>query len=101
MWDDPAFLQAVAAVIAALGGGTLLGSFIRTIWKWWTGRAGRERARNLSIDQEMAMRRRALEYASQLRRQLTEAGIEPVPWPEGLGTSRRGRRAAEKEEKSP
>lgn len=100
MWDDPTFLQAVAALITALGGGTVLVSLGRTLWKWWTGRAARERERNLSLDEEMSLRRRALEYASQLRRQLNEAGIEPLPWPDGLGsTSRRGRGAVEKEKR--
>ena len=29
--------------------------------------------------------------------QLNEAGIDPLPWPDGLGSTRRGRGAAEKE----
>jgi hypothetical protein len=98
VWDDPTFLQAVAAIMTALGGGTLLTSLGRTIWKWTTGRAGRERDRNRSIDEEMEMRRRALDYAQQLRGQLYEAHIQPLPWPDGLGApQRRSRSAAEKE----
>jgi hypothetical protein len=97
VWSDPTFLQAIAGIITALGGGTLLLSFGRTIWKWFTGRAGRERERNRSIDEEMEMRRRALDYAQQLRGQLFEAHIQPLPWPDGLGAPRRSRTAAEKE----
>lgn len=97
MWDDPEFLQAVAAIIAAAGGGTILASVARSLWMRWTGRAERQRLKNLSLDEEITLRRRALEYASQLRRQLYEAGIEPIPWPDGLGSNRRGRAAAEKE----
>jgi hypothetical protein len=96
---NPDLVQAISTVIVALGGPALLLSLGRHVWKLWTGRAGRERERNRSIDEEMARRRKALEYASLLRRQLTEAGITPEPWPDGLGSSRRRDRGVADKEK--
>lgn len=105
---DEATARAISYIIVALGGPALLISFGRTIWKWWTGRTTRERGRNNDLvskinraedraEEEASRKRKALEYASLLRRQLTEAGINPYPWPEGL--SARSHRAPIKKEK--
>jgi hypothetical protein len=103
---DEATARALAIIITALGGPALLVSFGRTIWKWWTGRTARERGRNNDLvakakaaearaDEEATLKRKAMEYASLLRRQLLEAGTTPHPWPEGLST--RPHRAPKKE----
>jgi hypothetical protein len=101
---DNSTAQALAIIITALGGPVLLISVGRSIFKWWTGRSGRERQRNRDIiddlrttedraDDEAMLKRKAMEYASVLRRQLTEAGIEPTSWPPGLiGRGDRGPR---------
>ena len=98
--------QALAIVITAIGGPTLLLSLGRTIFKWWTGRSGRERQHNRDIiddlrstegraDDEAVLRRNALDYASELRLQLTEAGIRPLPWPDGMNHRRSKSRPTE------
>lgn len=92
---DEATARAAAIILAALGIPALLASLGRSIWKWWTGRAGRERLKNNDLvsrlhaaegitDQEATERRQALEYAARLRRQLIEAGVEPISWPKDL-----------------
>jgi Flp pilus assembly protein TadB len=92
--DEPT-ARAIAYVLAALGAPALLLSFGRTVWKWWTGRSARERESNRDLvqrardaeqerDREATVRRKSLEYASILRRQLNEAGIKPEPWPVDL-----------------
>lgn len=92
---DDATAQALAILITALGGPALLISVGRSIFKWWTGRSGRERQHNRDIvsdlratedraDYEAMLKRKSMEYASLLRRQMTEAGIEPASWPPGL-----------------
>lgn len=104
MLDEPT-ARAAAIIVTALGIPALLASLGRSVWKWWTGRAGRERARNNDLvsrlrdaevraDSEALEKRRALEYASLLRRQLIEAGKDPAPWPDSVGVVRReeGRR---------
>lgn len=98
---DEATARAIAIILAALGIPALIASLGRSIWKWWTGRAGRERGRNNDLvsrlhraerhsDMEAVERRLAMEYASRLRRQLIENGIEPTEWPESLGSLRHG-----------
>lgn len=88
---DDATARGLAILITALGGPALLISLGRSIFKWWTGRAGRERKRNRDIvddlrtceeraDHEATLKRKALEYASKLIRQLNEAGVTPVKW---------------------
>ncbi len=97
---DEATARAIAIILTALGIPALLVSLGRSLWKWWTGRAGRERIKNNDLlarvrkaeeqrDAEADDARSALEYAARLRRQLIEAGIEPVNWPDGLRASRR------------
>lgn len=99
MLDEPT-ARAVAILVTALGVPALLASLGRSVWKWWTGRAGRERARNNDIvarlreaemraDSEALEKRWALEYASALRRQLIEKGVRPEPWPSNVGNIRR------------
>jgi len=101
---DNTTAQALAIIITALGGPALLISFGRSIFKWWSGRSGRERQHNKDIindlrntedraDEEAIIKRKALEYASELRRQLVEAGLEPLPWPTHI--NKRPRRTGE------
>lgn len=103
MIDEPT-ARALALLIAALGIPALLVSLGRSLWKWWTGRAGRERMQNKTLieerDQADRDRRKALEYASLLRRQLNEAGVRPLAWPDGLDARPRTprRRAAPNKE---
>jgi hypothetical protein len=99
---DPALAQLLATFLVAGGGGTLLASAARAIWKQATGRAGRERIRNTDLltraetaeqraEQEAINRRKMQEYASQLRRRLIEKGIEPDEWPIDAQTTPRPR----------
>ena len=108
MIDEPT-ARAIAIILTVLGVPALLASLLRSLWKWWTGRAGRERAYNIGLArrledaeiraaQEAASKRKALEYASELRRQLAEAGKRPVPWPKGLGSPRDRRRSPDTKE---
>lgn len=89
---DDVTARSLAILITAIGGPTLLISLGRSIFKWYTGRSGRERQRNRDLiddirsaedraDDEAISKRKALEYASELRRQLNEAGVTPLPWP--------------------
>lgn len=92
---DEATARALVILLTALGIPALLASLGRSLWKWWTGRAGRERAKNNDLvarlhrsqeseERQAIQTRKALEYASRLRRQLIENGFEPVPWPDDL-----------------
>lgn len=92
--------EGIAQVIVALGGPLLLLSAGRTLYTTWKNRGNRQAQRRRTIEDADADKRKALEYASVLRRQLTEAGIRPEPWPEGLGTQPRTprRRAAPNKE---
>lgn len=100
MIDEPT-ARALSILLTALGIPALLLSFGRSLWKWWTGRSNRERIKNNDIvarlrkaeeerEREAVEKRQALEYASRLRRQLIEKGIEPAPWPHKLGFSHPG-----------
>lgn len=91
--------QLLVTVLGAGGGGAALLALINGVFKWLNGSAGRERDKNTSLveqrknaiqDRDVAERERdeadkkrrsAFEYASLLRRQLIEAGLEPVPIP--------------------
>lgn len=99
----PSDYQWIATIITALGGPLLLLSLGRTIYTTWKTRGTRRAQRARTIEAAEADKRKALEYASQLRRQLTEAGIRPEPWPKELGRAPRvrTRRAQPKEEESP
>ena len=92
---DPA--QLIVTILGAGGGGAAILALINGTFKWITGAAGRERQRNTDLvaqrlkaveerdaaeqerDESDKKRREAYEYASQLRRQLIEHGIEPIP----------------------
>jgi hypothetical protein len=91
--------QLVVTVLGAGGGGAALLALINGFYKWLNGSAGRERDKNTSLvsqrknaiqerdaaererDDADKKRREAFEYVSLLRRQLIEAGLEPVPQP--------------------
>lgn len=91
--------EQIATIITALGGPLLLLSLGRTIYTTWKNRGTRAAQRRRTIEAADADKRKALEYASALRRQLTEAGIRPEPWPKELG--RPPRRATPKKETAP
>lgn len=92
--------QLVATILGAGGGGAVILTLIKGLVKWLTGFAGRERARNTSLEAQRiaavrerdqandrtdvanVKRRMAEEYASRLRRQLIEAGLTPGDWPD-------------------
>lgn len=92
--------QMLVTVIGAGGGGAALLALINGLIKWLSGSSARERQRNTDIvaqrrkaieerdvadderDSADKRRRKSEEYASSLRRQLLENGIEPNPWPE-------------------
>lgn len=93
--------QVLGLITAAVGAGGFLTVAISGITKWSSGAAGRERVRNTSMkeqrdeairarqlsdagrDSEARKRRVTEEYASQLRRDLTELGVEVLPpWPD-------------------
>lgn len=95
-----------AALITALGIGTVLRDVTGALWKWLSGRVGRqtdavarERARaeeavgemdklDKKLDRETMLRRVAMEYAANLRRdQIERCGAPPDeirPWPAAL-----------------
>ena len=89
--------QLLVTILGAGGGGAAILALINGTFKWITGSAGRERQRNTDLvsqrlkaveerdsaekerDESDKKRREAYEYASKLRRQLIEHGIEPIP----------------------
>lgn len=89
--------QLLVTLLGAGGGGAALLALINGLIKWLSGSASRERDKNTDIlaqrrkaieereeadklrDAADEKRREADEYASKLRRQLIEAGIEPEP----------------------
>lgn len=91
--------QLLVTVLGAGGGGAALLAAINGFYKWLSGAAGRERDKNTDLvaqrknavrerdraeterDEADRKRREAFEYSSMLRRQLIEAGIEPIPIP--------------------
>ena len=91
--------QLIVAILGAGGGGAALLAIVTGIIKWASGTSSRERVRATDLrtqrinavrdrnkaeddrDESDRRRRYAYEYASALRRQLTEAGIEPLEWP--------------------
>lgn len=82
-------LRVAGAIVALVGGPTTVALLVRTVWQRWTGRDHRREVRNRTIDQADRERRMALEYASELMRQLLANGIEPSPWPAELGRAPR------------
>lgn len=91
--------QQIVTLMASGGGGAALVALITGLVKWISGSSARERVRATDI---ITQRRNAInerikadehrneadqkrrisdEYSSSLRRQLFEAGIEPLPWP--------------------
>lgn len=102
---DPLMTIVITALCSA-GGLGLITTLIKGIGGWINGSAGRERAKNTDLESQRAaavverdaerkradaeraktsaalgLKRKTQEYASQLRRQLFEAGITPLPWP--------------------
>ncbi|PPF56099.1 hypothetical protein C5B94_04035 [Clavibacter michiganensis] len=94
------------AILSTLGIGGVLATLVKGLISWISGSAGRERQRNTDLESQRAaavlerdherkradaertktsaalgLKRKTQEYASQLRRQLFEAGITPLPWP--------------------
>lgn len=92
--------QLIASLLGAGGGGAVLTALITGLVKWKSGEAGRERAKNTSLDAQRmkaieerdkaseradianVKRRMTEEYASSLRRQLIENGHHPGDWPD-------------------
>ena len=91
--------QLLVTLLGAGGGGAVLLALINGSIKWLSGAAGRERARNTSVeaqrvdaveraatanaraDAEAVKRRKVEEALSAARRQLIENGIAPGEWP--------------------
>ena len=94
--------QVVVALLGSAGGGAFLVALVNGAVKYFNGTAGRERVRNITLkeqrneawadaerereraDREAHNRRITEEYASQLRRDCTEHGMnvdELRPWP--------------------
>ncbi|UKA59148.1 hypothetical protein [Arthrobacter sp. FW306-2-2C-D06B] len=94
--------QQFVLAMVSIGGGMVALELIKGLVKFFTGAAGRERARNVTLkeqrneawadaererdraDREAHNRRITEEYASQLRRDCTEHGMtdqELRPWP--------------------
>ena len=89
----------LVTVLGAGGGGAVVLALINGVIKWLTGSSAREREKNTDIiaqrrtaieerdqaekerDAADAKRRSSDEYASTLRRQLLELGIQPGEWP--------------------
>ncbi|MHA7270390.1 hypothetical protein [Arthrobacter sp. HLT1-20] len=95
--------QIIITVLGAGTGGAILTSLVNGLIKYWTGTAGRERARNADMrtqrneawadaerernraDREARNRNRLADYASGRRRDLIERGVEPADiagWPQ-------------------
>jgi hypothetical protein len=88
--------QLLVTILGAGGGGAAVLALIKGLLNWLNGSAGRERDKNTDLitqrrkaieervsaenarDEADSDRRAAYEYASELRRQLIEAGLEPV-----------------------
>lgn len=91
--------EQLAALLAAIGAGTLLTETVRALWKWIGGKANRERdvvaaerkradeaeekerAAFRDLDVEARRRRKSQEYAAKLRRIAIEHGIPPSDLP--------------------
>ena len=88
--------QDIVTLMVSGGGGAALLALIQGLFKWVTGAASRERIRNTSLisqrneaikerekaeddrDEADTKRREAEEHVSMLKRQLIEAGLDPV-----------------------
>jgi len=91
--------QLLVTLMVYGGGGAALTALVTGIIKWLSGASARERQKNADLetqrlvaieerkqaekDREDADRKRRIanEYASQLRSQLLENGIQPEEWP--------------------
>jgi len=91
--------EVITALLGTGGGSVLIIQLVKGIRGWVSGRAGRDRERDATVENQrinaIAERdrawedlaaaivdtRKAHEYSSQLRRQLFEAGIPPIDWP--------------------
>lgn len=98
--------QTLATIFGAGGIGALLITLAKGIFNWLSGRAGRERTRNTSLEAQRvkailerdaaekerdtadAQRRIYQEGYAALKRQLIENGIKPYDWP-GVDTMTR------------
>jgi hypothetical protein len=92
--------QLLTSLLGLGGGGAVILALVNGIGKWISGASGREREKNTGLntqrveaieerdaanrraDDEATRRRKAYEYASQLRQQLIENGLTPDEWPE-------------------
>lgn len=88
--------QFIIALLGAIGASGFIATFSKGIFTWFTGRAGRERARNTSLlaqaqkeierredaetetEKEIKLRRQAEHAVSILQRQLILLGVEPL-----------------------
>jgi len=93
---DPATLQAIGTIIAAVGGGAAITGIFNGLSKIASGASHRERVRNTNLEAQRVKaiedrriaeaerdtaddkRREAEEHVSILKRQLLEAGIKPL-----------------------
>lgn len=91
--------QLLVTLLGAGGGGAVLLATVNGLFKWLSGISAREREKNTGLisqrmsaieerdaaekerDEADKKRRLADEYASSLRRQLLENGIQPGAWP--------------------
>ena len=91
--------QFIIALLGAVGASGFIGTFGKGIYSWWTGRAGRERAKNTSYlaqaqkeierredaeaetEAEIKLRRKAEYHVALLERQVILLGAEPVKNP--------------------
>lgn len=92
--------QLLTVIIGTGGGASIVLALITGIGKWISGASGRERAKNNDLNSQRidaveerdqanliasavaTELRKTEEYASRLRRQLYEAGIDPEAWPD-------------------
>lgn len=99
MWDDVNLVPLAVAAIGGGGIGAVIREFVDVFLKLRAGVSAREKNRKVDIvqqrdqalqreqlaweerDREASKRRRLEEHASELRRQLIEAGITPPQYP--------------------
>lgn len=98
--------QVLVSIMVYGGGGAALATLVTGLVRWLSGSASRERIRNADIERQRLVaieerasaekqrdeadrkRRIAYEYASTLRSQLLEHGIQPEALPEDLTVPR-------------
>jgi hypothetical protein len=87
--------QTLVTLAEWVGGPAIGAAIARGVYRQITGRAARDRARDTSAETQRqkavterdrydSARRKALEYASRLRGDLSEHGLDPGPWPTDL-----------------